>query len=60
MAGDAVLFGFEQVEWHGAGVVGLEQFGPFVVEAVAFGDLCLAFGLGGCEQLVELAGDEHP
>ncbi|MDZ5079013.1 hypothetical protein [Nesterenkonia sp. HG001] len=38
--------------------MGLEKFGPFVVEAVAFGDLCLTFALGGGEQLVELAGDQ--
>src|SRR5699024_269882 len=57
-SGDAVLFGLEQVQWHGSSVVGLEQFGALVVEAVAFGDLCLAFGLGGGEEPVELAGDQ--
>jgi len=35
-AGDAVLFGFQQVEGDGAGVVGLQEFGLCVAEPVAF------------------------
>ncbi|MFC5272921.1 hypothetical protein [Brachybacterium sacelli] len=49
LPGDAVLLGLEQVQRHRSGVVGLEQLGSLVVEAVTFGDLCLAFGLGGGE-----------
>src|SRR5699024_9186795 len=58
LSGDAVLFGLEQVQRYGSGVVGLEQFGALVVEAVAFEDLCFAFGFGGGEESVELAGDQ--
>src|SRR5699024_7294133 len=58
LSGDAVLFGLEQVQRYGSGVVGLEQLGALVVEAVAFEDRCFAFGVGGGAASVELAGDQ--
>ncbi|MGO3151991.1 MAG: hypothetical protein ACTIJJ_05125 [Galactobacter sp.] len=56
--GDAVLLGSEQVEGHGAGVVGLHEFLPFVAEGVPFSFVPLALLLGDGVEPVELAGDQ--
>ncbi|HVX18380.1 MAG TPA: hypothetical protein VHA73_10145 [Acidimicrobiales bacterium] len=55
--GDALLFSLQQVEWHGTGVVGVQQLGAFVIELAEAG--LLAFGLGGCRILLatELSQD---
>ncbi|MFT4228625.1 MAG: hypothetical protein QM624_19645 [Micropruina sp.] len=58
--GDAVLFGGEQVERDGSGVVGLQELGSFVAERVAFGGVGVAFLPGGGVEPVELGGDEFP
>nr|WP_309104992.1 hypothetical protein [Microbacterium sp.] len=59
-AGDAVLFLFEQIQWHGSGVVGVQQAAPFLAELVALRSEGVSFGLARCVEVIELAGEHVP
>nr|WP_263623478.1 hypothetical protein [Rhodococcus ruber] len=59
-AGDAVLFLFEEVEWDGSGVVGVEQAAAFVAELVTLNGEGVSFGFVRGVQVIELAHEHLP
>ncbi len=58
LAAYAVLLAFELIEWHGARVVGLKEFGSFGKQALLSPFECPAFGDGLLPELGELFGQD--